>query len=194
MAELDHEIAGFPSDALREEPYYYVIAIHFLSALSASFEALQKLDLEVQEVDPYYVPFYVDYTVWLCQHRPADPSLPRPEVWLTNRFKLDVLDSEEIQQRKCRAYAQIIAFHGDKNKQFTPGLLDWPTLKTGLQDLIRHYGPQTDWPTRYLASAFAFHDQTAANEALAIIQGNYSQEVINDPHTFQVISRWANPR
>lgn len=193
VEEFNREFEAFPNEAatLWAEPQYYVVRIQFLSQIGAPFDALEKFDYDITQVDPYYAPFYTSYVLWLFSHRQNDPSLPRPEVWLTNRFKVDILDTQSIKNRKCRAYAQIIAFHGTKNAEFKPDLLDWPTLKTGLQDLVYSYGSQTDWPTRYLATAFAFENRESVKEALALIQGNYSPEIIPDPQAFQYMSSWA---
>jgi hypothetical protein len=60
-------------------------------------------------------------------------------------------------------------------------LVDWPTLKAGLKNLIQDYGPNTNWPSRYLAAAVAMQDKQAAREALALINGNYSPEIITAP-------------
>jgi hypothetical protein len=42
-----------------------------------------------------------------------------------------------------------------------------------------------------LATAFAFEDRESVKEALALIQGNYSPEIIPDPQAFQYMSSWA---
>ena len=70
-------------------------------------------------------------------------------------------------------------------------LLDWPTLKAGLEDLVKTCGAETDWPSRYLASAFSFQDKETAREALGVIAGNYSPEVFGKPEVFQDVSAWA---
>jgi hypothetical protein len=145
--EFSRETEQFPkeaADALRAEPYYYAISLRFLATIGAPFDVLQKVDRDIEHYDPYYVPFCLQYALWLFSHRQSDPSLPRPEVWLTDRFKLNVLDTEELKRRKCRAYAQIIGFNGGKSAEFKADLLDWPTLKAGLVDLVHSYGPDTD--------------------------------------------------
>lgn len=194
LLEFNSTLEGLPSevgDHLRTEAALYAVKMKMLAAISAPFDAVQEIQRETEQVDPYYVPFYLAYASWLLSNRQNDRSLPRPEVWLTDRFKADILDTEEIKRRKCRAYAQIIAFHGDGTSEFKADLLDWPTLEAGLQDLVHSYGSHTDWPSRYLVTAFAFHDKNAAREALAIINGNYSTDVIKLPTAFQAISHWA---
>jgi hypothetical protein len=75
--------------------------------------------------------------------------------------------------------------------QLDPQDLDWPTLKVGLFQLARTHKGSLDWPSRYLALAYAFQDAEAAKEALELIQGNYSPDVFKDPVAFRDISRWA---
>ena len=187
LEELPRQVG----DQLRAEAAFYAVKIKMLAAISAPFDAVQEIQREIEQVDTYYVPFYLTYSSWLLGNRQNDRSLPRPEVWLTNRFKTDILDTEEIKRRKCRAYAQIIAFHGNGTSEFKADLLDWSTLESGLRDLVHSYGSQTDWPSRYLVTAFAFHDKDATREALAIVNGNYSTDIIKVPTAFQAISKWA---
>jgi hypothetical protein len=192
--EYTREIEHFPgehADALRADPQYYATSVQFLAIIGAPFDVLQKVDHDIEYCDPYYVPFCTYYVLLLFSRRQNDHSLPRPDVWLTDRFKVTVLDTAGIKRQKCRAYAQIIAFHGGKSAGLKPELLDWQTLKAGLQDLVHTYGPKTDWPTRYLVSAFAFADKEAGKEALDVIQGDYSPEIITAPQAFQDFSRWA---
>ena len=62
-----------------------------------------------------------------------------------------------------------------------------------MKNLVQVY-PGTDWPTIYLTDAKAAGDKEAAREALWIIQGNYSPEVIIDPDAFQSLSEWAEEK
>jgi hypothetical protein len=79
--------------------------------------------------------------------------LPRPQVWLTDHFKPGPMDSPEEKVRKERTYAQIITFCPERPVQFDIKLLDWPTLKEGLKNLIQTCGANTNWSTRYLTDA-----------------------------------------
>lgn len=101
------------------------------------------------------------------------------------------MDSEEEKNCKVKTYAQTISFTPASTANLNANLFDWPTFKTGLQVLIRDYGPDTDWPTRYLAAAYNFQDKAAAQEALQIIRGNYSTEIITEPRAFAEITKWA---
>jgi hypothetical protein len=92
------------------------------------------------------------------------------------------LDSEEEKNCKVKTYAQTISF---TPARLNANLFDWPTFKIGLQVLIRVYGPDTDWPTRYLAATYNFQDKAAAQEALQIIRGNYSTEIITEPRALR---------
>jgi hypothetical protein len=184
----------FPVQAiavLEAEPQYYVANVQFFSFLRVKYELFEHLDHDLEHYDPYYSPFYLYGCLWLANRRVKDPGLPRPEVWLTDHFEPTALDSEEDRIRKCRAYAQTITSNVETGFQFRNELLDWPTLKTGLQDLVRIYGPETNWPTLYLVYAYAHKDKEAAREALSVIRGNYATEIVTNPLVFQDISKWA---
>jgi hypothetical protein len=176
---------------LEAEPQYDVANIQFFFFLPVEYELFKALNRDLEHYDPYYSPFYLYGCLWLADRRVKDPSLPRPEVWLTDHFKPTALDSEADRIRKCRAYAQTITSNVETGFKFRNELLNWPTLKTGFQDLVRTYGPETNWPTLYLVYAYADKDKEAAREALSVIRGNYATEIITDPLAFQEISKWA---
>ena len=192
--EYRRNFRDFPEAARAKvlaEPYYYTVALQFMGSANAPGAMVEELARDAEHVDPFQVAFCGSYVVWLFKHREKDLSLPRPEVWLTDRFKITSLDSENLQARKARAYAETVAFHGGEGFGFDAALLDWPTLKMGLEGLVKEFGAETDWPSRYLSLAFFFKDQTAARDALAVIGGNYSPEVIGRPDAFQEMSAWA---
>jgi hypothetical protein len=179
------------NQALQAESQFYVCTVRLLSLVSVDYSRLSELERDLRRFNPYYVPFYIHGAAWLFQLRSKDPSAPRPEVWVSDHLKPNPLDSEEDRARKCRAYAQTISFNSEPGFLFKLELLDWPTFKAGLRDLVQSCGPQTDWPTRYLVDAYGLNDKAAAREALSVIRGNYSVEIITDPEAFQDISRWA---
>lgn len=177
--------------ALQAEPQYYATNAELMIFLETPFETIRQLDRDLEQYDPYYALFYINAVHWLFTRRTNDPTLPRPEVWLTDHFRPSPLDSDENRIRKCRTYAQILSFDLAKQDRLQLPLLDWPTLKAGIQDFIQTYGANTDWPTRYLVDAWAYQDKPAARVALKIIQGNYSPEIITEPTVFQDLSKWA---
>jgi hypothetical protein len=191
--EHQRTLRDFPEEMrakLKAEPYYYTVAVQFLSCLNAPVEMIEQVGRDEELVDPYSMPFCSVYTVWLFKVRANNASLPRPEVWLTDRCQITPLDTEELAARKARVYAEIVAFHGDS--KFNLSLFDWPTLKAGLRGLVKDFGAETDWPSRYLVLAYGKGDKEAAREALEVIQGNYSPEVIGMPIVFQDMSVWAD--
>jgi hypothetical protein len=187
---INQVMLNFPGRAvaaLQAEPQYYATVAELMILLQNPFETIKQLDHDLQHYDPCYALFYINTVRWLFARRAHDPTLPRPEVWLTDHFKTTPLDSDEDRIRKCRTYTQALSFDLAKEDQLQLALLDWPTLKTGLQDLIKTYGPNTDWPTRYLAYAWTFKDK----EAIKIIDGNYSPEIITEATAFQDLNKWA---
>ena len=126
--------------------------------------------------------------VFLANRRKHDAALPRPEIWLTDRLKPTLLDSDDTVKRKTEAYAQVISFTSHQKVNLDPSLIDWRTWKAGLQHLTEYYG-KSGWPSRYLLTAFLERDREAAREAFAIVDGSYSPEVISR-ETYEQIARW----
>jgi hypothetical protein len=127
--------------------------------------------------------------VWLTNRRKHDASLPRPEIWLTDRLKPTLLDSDDTVKRKTETYAQVISFTSPEKVKFDPSLVDWQTLKAGLKNLVQDYG-NSGWPSRYLLAAFQEKDREATKEAFVIVGGNYSREIIH-PDTYREIAKWV---
>lgn len=125
----------------------------------------------------------------MANRRRHDPSLPRPEVFLTDRLKPSPLDSDEEAKRKSEAYDQVVAFTFPDKVKFAPTLMDWQTLKAGLKNLVQDYGPGTDWASRLLLRSFQEKDREATKEAFGIVGGNFSPEVIS-PVTYEQIAEW----
>ena len=98
------EFLGDPAKSalLHQELYYYVVFLQFFSATNVDQGVVDQLCHDVEALDPLYVPFAAGYAVFLLKHRPVNPALPRAEVWVTDRFKINSLDSEEEQARKAR--------------------------------------------------------------------------------------------
>jgi hypothetical protein len=174
-----------------EEPQYYATTAEALIFHAGAFDRIAILDNDLELIDATYVPFHIAVVRWLLIWRLHDTSLPRPEVWLTDHFKLNPLDSTEAQDIKCRSYAQVLSFLTPKDGQLDTALLDWATLKTGLEVLIKACGPASDWPTRLLVYAARFQDKQTAQKALKLIAGNYSPDVIFQPQVFQHLVAWA---
>jgi hypothetical protein len=148
---IHQTMLNFPASAiaaLQAEAQYYATAAELMILLQNPFETIKQLDHDVQHYDPYYALFYINTVRWLFARPMHDPTLPRPEVWLTDHLKPTPLGSDEDRIRKSRTYAQAISFDLVGEDRLQPTLLDWPTLKAGLQDLVKTCGPNTDWPTR----------------------------------------------
>jgi hypothetical protein len=173
---------------LMSEPEYFSVTIHVYSMTTADYDRFQTVDHDIQAADPYYVPFYGNALVFLTNRRKQDVSLPRPEIWLTDRLKPTLLDSDDTVKRKTKTYAQVISFTSYEKVRFDPSLLDWQTLKAGLQHLTEDYS-KSGWPSRYLLTAFQERDREAAREAFGIVGGNYSPEVISS-ETYEQITKW----
>jgi len=189
--EIDSLLRTFPAqDALVASPQYYSTTIQFFPLTAADYKIFQDLEHDLTHIDPYFAPFYIRSLSWLKFKRQKDTSFPRAEIWLLDHLKPTALDSDEERAKKCRTYAQVLAFDRDKDQPLDATLLDWPTLKAGLQSFIQIYGPETDWPSRLLAYSWQFKDKETAKEALSIIQGNYSSEIFTDPTAFQDLGKW----
>jgi hypothetical protein len=191
-AEIDSLLRTFPAqDALVASPQYYSTTVQFFPLMAADYKIFQGLEHDLMHIDPYFAPFYIGSISWLKSKRQKDTSFPRAEIWLLDHLKPTALDSDEEKAKKCRTYAQVLAFDMDKDQPLDGTLLDWPTLKAGLQSFIQIYGSETDWPSRLLAYSWQFKDKEAAKEALSIIQGNYSGEIFTDPTAFQQLGQWV---
>jgi hypothetical protein len=101
------------------------------------------------------------------------------------------LDTEPESKRKSKAYAMAISLLDPAVTPLDINLVEWPLLKAGLKSLIEDFGPETNWPTRLLVNAYAAKDREAAKEALKIINGNYSPEILVHPEQFQDLAKWA---
>ena len=175
--------------ALVSEPEYSAATVHLYALTTTGYDRFQAVDRHLQQSsDPYYVPFYSNAVVWLTKRRKQDASLPRPEIWLTDRLKPTLLDSDDTVKRKTETYAQVISFTSPEKVRFDPSLVDWPTLKAGLQHLTEDYS-NSGWPSRYLLTAFQERDREAAREAFGIVGGSYSPEVISR-ETYEQIAKW----
>jgi hypothetical protein len=170
------------------EPEYFAVTVHVYNLASVGYDRFQDVDEQLQAADPYYVPFYSQALVWLTNHRKHDMSLPRPEVWLNNRVKPSLMESDDVIKRKTETYAQVISFTSPDKVHLDVNLIDWPTLKTGLKNLVQDYR-NSGWPSRYLLTAFQEKDREAAKEAFGIVGGNFSPEVIQ-PDKYRQIAQW----
>jgi hypothetical protein len=176
--------------ALDAEPEFYGIGLQLLGWTDAGFPQIEAAFKEAYLVDPSYVPTYLWVSIWLNGKGPRQEGAPKPAEWLTKILKTDQADPEPVRQKKMVTYAQTVGLLSD-HPQLDPQDLDWPTLKVGLSQLARTHKGSLDWPSRYLALAYAFQDAEAAKEALELIQGNYSPEIFRDPVAFRDTSRWA---
>ena len=174
---------------LVSEPEYSSVTIHVHILTTAGYDRFQTVDRDLQAADPYYVPFYSNALVFLTNRRKHDASLPRPEIWLGDRLRPTLLDSDDVVKRKTEAYARVIAFTSPDKVRFDPSLIDWPTLRAGLENLAQDYG-NSEWPSRYLLTAFQEKDKEATKEAFDTVAGNYSREIVH-PDTYQEIAKWV---
>jgi hypothetical protein len=190
--EMLSRIRTFPdSDSLLSEPQYYVTSVQMFPFGDTGYDQFLLLEDDLEQIDEYYLPFYARAIDWIAFERHKDPSVPRPEIWLADHLKPTFLDSDKVRIKKCSTYAQVVSFAGRMATILDLKLLDWPTLRSGLQSLIEVYGPNTDWPSRYLVYAYRFGDREAAWDALKIIRGNYSPEIFTDPTAYQELEKWA---
>jgi hypothetical protein len=176
--------------ALEAEPEFYDVGIKLLGWTDAGFAPIEDTFEEASTVDPFYLPIYLQVSIWLNRQHPRQEGAPKPGAWLTKMLKPDRADPEPVRQQKLIIYAQTVGLL-PVHPQLDPQDLDWPTLKVGLFQLARTHKGSLDWPSRYLALAYAFQDAEAAKEALELIQGNYSPDVFKDPVAFRDISRWT---
>jgi hypothetical protein len=176
--------------ALETEPEFYDVALKLLGWTDAGFAPIGATFEAASTVDPFYLPIYLQVSIWLNRQQTRQEGAPKPGAWLTKILKPDRADPEPVRQEKLIIYAQTVALL-PTHPQLDPQDLDWPTLKVGLFQLARTHKGSLDWPSRYLALAYAFQDAEAAKEALELIQGNYSPDVFKDPVAFRDISRWA---
>jgi hypothetical protein len=178
-------------ERLVSEPQLYVVTMYSFSLVGGNYAKFEALTADLQTADPYYSPFYSQAIIWLAKRRLEGVVVPRPEVWLMDQLKPTALDSEQDVKRRSETYAAVISEINPATYKIDVGLVDWQFLKTGLENLIKDFGPNTDWPTRLLVDARVAGDKETAREALKFIQGNYSPEIVVDPDVFQDLTKWA---
>jgi hypothetical protein len=199
LKERADQITGLmqsiPGDKLPElyaEPQTCATLVHLYTINTAGYDRFKTVEDNLTALDRYYCPYYCQALPWLFRRRQEDASIPRPEVWLTDRFKLNGLDSVEDAKKKSETYAEVVAFTNPAKVKLAPGLMDWGTLKTGLKNLIVDY-PGTDWSSLYLLESFIERDKQACQEALGIVAGKPSPEVIS-PANYEQIINWATQK
>jgi hypothetical protein len=193
--EIISSMQSFPKDrqeALFREPEISSVMVHsYILSSSAGYEHFKQVQNDVHNSDRFYAPYYCNALTWLSTRRKHHPELPRPEVWLTDQFRLDGLESVDEAKQKSEAYAQVVAFDNPEKVFLTPQLMDWSTLKIGLKNLVEDYGPNTDWPSRYLLTAYQERDKESTKEAYGLVAGNPSPDVMSSS-TYQEIQKWID--